>query len=688
MLFIWFSVTGVYFKSLYSSSQEVKDAAHEGLRMVLTHQSKLPKDLLQTGLRPILMNLADPKRLSVPGLEGLARLLELLTNYFKVEIGSKLLDHFRIVADAQVLQGAARMALGDNEAITKLVRLANIFHLLPAAANIFLENFINAVVQTEAQMHFSTNSPFSEPLAKYLDRYPAEGVNFFLSHMHFARHLRTLRNIIQGKLAPNLHRELASRTSFIVECLKVKGDPNQPQQHNLTLPALQLLEDLAEYTPNWLADSSFAIDAMVNLWQAEFPPQDSSYAVVPEAIQKHSIMLTVFLKALDVSPRIDLLFEIISFYSRNLGMDIVKVTQFLYKHVALRSDPVFRRNVIMRFLTWFDGPQVLWSDKANFIRYIITPTLLVQAQRDEPKEHLIDSDIINRIHRLIWSPIVDANGFADTDDMFKIEILHLTTILVQHYSELLVPAKKDIMRCAWHFVTNSEDIIVKQTSYLLAARFCATYSSPPKFVLRAWTGLLRSSHSDGRPAVRQEALATLAPALSKPEFGEGGNLPWARATKKLLVEEGLAQTITIYQLILKQSALFFPVRSMFVPHMTVTLNKLGMTQTSTPETRSLSLELLQLIYDWEKQAQEMNKANPQANVWLTPLVFRESMVSYLVRLATIPQEPNARSVLGPRALTLLQSLAGPEGWDDVTVGLRFFSRALETVGIFRLLLVI
>src|ERR1700679_2171894 len=98
-------VTGVYFKSLYSPSPDVKDVAYDGLRMVLTHQSRLPKELLQTGLRPILMNLADPKRLSVPDLEGLARLLELLvTNYFKVEIGHKLLNHFHIVADPQLVQ--------------------------------------------------------------------------------------------------------------------------------------------------------------------------------------------------------------------------------------------------------------------------------------------------------------------------------------------------------------------------------------------------------------------------------------------------------------------------------------------------------------------------------------------------------------------------------------------------------
>src|SRR5690606_5896132 len=86
-------IISVFFKSLYSRSNEVIEAANQGLKGVLSQQSKLPKELLQNGLRPILMNLSDPKRLNVAGLEGLARLLQLLTNYFKVEIGSRLLDH-------------------------------------------------------------------------------------------------------------------------------------------------------------------------------------------------------------------------------------------------------------------------------------------------------------------------------------------------------------------------------------------------------------------------------------------------------------------------------------------------------------------------------------------------------------------------------------------------------------------
>jgi transformation/transcription domain-associated protein len=66
-------------------------------------------------------------------------------------------------------------------------------------------------------------------------------------------------------------------------------------------------------------------------------------------------------------------------------------------------------------------------------------------------------------------------------------------------------------------------------------------------------------------------------------------------------------------------------------------------------------------------------------VWSTPLGFRENMVSYLVRLATMSHDPTTSATLVPRALALLQLLVGPKGWTAVTVGIRFFSRALEQV---------
>jgi transformation/transcription domain-associated protein len=64
-------VIAVYFKSLYWTAKEVKDAASEGLQTMLSHQARMPKDLLHSGLMPILTNLTDSKRLTLPNLDGL-----------------------------------------------------------------------------------------------------------------------------------------------------------------------------------------------------------------------------------------------------------------------------------------------------------------------------------------------------------------------------------------------------------------------------------------------------------------------------------------------------------------------------------------------------------------------------------------------------------------------------------------
>ncbi|KAF8621580.1 hypothetical protein AX15_007606 [Amanita polypyramis BW_CC] len=663
-------VTSVYFKSLYFPSQEVKEVAHEGLRKVLTHQSRLPKELLQTGLRPILTNLADAKRLSVLGLEGLARLLELLTNYFKVEIGHKLLDHFRIVADPQVLQGSSRLPPPDNDNIAKLVKLANIFHLLPAAANIFLEGFVNAVVQTEAQMQFSTQSPFSEPLAKYLDRYPIEGVEFFINKLGFPRYLRTFRSILQAKLAPHLECEFAARTSLLVKRSLLGPEPQ-------IIPALQVLGDLANLVPTWFEENDFVIDGLLQIWNREGVQPEQSANIDIEVVERHILILDIFVQCLKRSPRVDLLFDILAAYTRNLGMDLLHITKFIYEHAALSQDLIFKRNVLMRFLTWYNDPSISLTNKMFSFRYLVTPILLAHATSPTPNVHLVDSDFIDCLHAMIWHPNTET-AFSDMDDMYKIEHLHVTTVLVQHYSELLEDARKDIIKCAWYFITTSDDTLVKQTAHLLAARFFAAFQTPQKFILRAWTGLLRLPHSEGRSQLRQEALATLAPSLPRSEPGEPGFPQWAKTTRRLLAEEGLAQIIGIYHLIVKQPQLFYQVRSLFIPHMTNTLTKIGMSNSSSTETRLLTIDMLQMIFNWEERAKESKAASKNGDaesIWLTPLPFRENMVSYLVRLATLHHEQAPKIV--PKALSLLQMMIGPKGWTDVTVGLRFFSRALE-----------
>jgi transformation/transcription domain-associated protein len=500
-------------------------------------------------------------------------------------------------------------------------------------------------------------------------------MDFFIRHLQFPRHVRTLRSILQARLAPNLEREIASRTQALVQhCLK-SGD------RSLLLHGLLLFDDLADLQPTWLADNEYIIDVLLGIWRSEPLQPEQDEVMVPDAIHRQSSIMSIFMKALERTPRVDLLFDIVAIYTRDIAMDLTRLTQFLYRRVALNEDLFYRRNVLSRFVVWFEDTSYPWAQKTFFLRFVLTPTILIQAN-SPTKEGLLDMDFISSLHRVIWQPMTDTTSFPDADDMFMIELLHLTTVLVHRFPELVEDVKKDIIRCAWHYIT-SEDAVVKQTAYLLAARFFEAFDTPQKFILRAWTGLLRPPHTDGKLLIKQ-ALDILAPALPRSGGNDAGYPQWARTTRRLLAEEGngFQQIIMIYQLLVRQPHLFYPVRALFIPHMVNSLSKLGLSGTASGESRILSIDISQVIFDWEQKSQD---SGPHAELsrasatWVTPLPFRESIVSFLVRLATSPLEPTSRTILLPRALSLLQKMVAPSGWSDVTVKLNFFSRALEQV---------
>lgn len=610
------------------------------------------------------MNLADPKRLSIGGLEGLARLLMLLTNYFKVEIGSKLLDHFRYIADPAMLRASARIPLSDNESITKLVRLVNIFHLLPSSANMFLKDLVDVVVSTEAQLHSASKSPFSESLGKFVDRYPTESVELFLNMVLSPTHIRTLRNLLRSKQAPKLHRELAARTYDISRVCFLSNDREK------ILTGLMLCVDLVELTPGWTVGNNL-IDVLLRLWKSETNAMDSVNVDISTA-QRLRMMLLIFRKAIEESPRIDILFEIITIYSRRIPIELSDLTRFLYSHVANSDSLLFRRNVLVRFLTWFDDESISWATKAYFLRHILSPIVLVHASH-QGEDGLFDKQILSRFHDRIWRKMGD-NGFDQADDLFKVEVLHLTTIMVQHYHQMLFDHKKDIIKSSWKYIA-SEDAIVKQTAYLLSARFFERYDTPPKFIFKAWTGLLKPPHQDGRALVRQ-TLDILSSVLQK--MNPDHSQQWARTTRRLLAEEGngLSQIHIIYQLIIRQPDLFYPFRPLFIPHMVNSLPKLGLQGSATADSRVLSLDILGVIYAWEQKS-----SNPEENAtgWVTPLGFRESIISYLVRVATGLQDAHTRTNAVVRALSLLKDFLGAPGWGDVSFKLDYFRKAMDQV---------
>lgn len=140
-------IIGVFFKSLPSRHERIVAVAKRGLSNVIKRES-LQKELLTANLRPILQQLGDFRKLSVVYLQGLARVLELLSHSFNVTLGEKLLDHLKKWTEPAKIAAAKIWPPGTEPRVAAAI--LELFHLLPPQASRFLKQLVAIVVQLES----------------------------------------------------------------------------------------------------------------------------------------------------------------------------------------------------------------------------------------------------------------------------------------------------------------------------------------------------------------------------------------------------------------------------------------------------------------------------------------------------------------------------------------------------------
>ena len=277
------AVIRVFFRSLLSRNPEINSAAKSGLRGVLERE-KIPKDLLQLCLRPILLNLADHRKLSVALLEGLVRLLELLWNCFNVTLGEKLLDHLRNFAnveglsrmreEAQQDKSGTLLKLKPEEEVKIPLCIIELFHLLPPAPEgKFLEALVAAVIKLEEVLPMimcgglatvpthhtgytgaiigpsapsaspaqpsrdvGSSSPYRLPLLKFLNKSPRKSLEYFLRNLHRRRWSSLLQSLLKYSEAEPLrdylmqHQDWLDMWTFHFDRQTAEQSLVQPQQ--------------------------------------------------------------------------------------------------------------------------------------------------------------------------------------------------------------------------------------------------------------------------------------------------------------------------------------------------------------------------------------------------------------------------------------------------------------------------
>ena len=704
----------VYFKHVYSANSEIVDIAHEGLRDVLQYQNKLPKEVLQTGLRPILVNLADAKRLSVSGLDGLARFLELLTNYFKVEIGVKLLDHFETLGDHQMLSKAAFSPLEDNPDIARMTRLVNIFRLLPATAVQYLNNLTTRVVEVEALLHQSAPGPFTDNFAKYLDRYHTEAAQNLFDNVTNPRFVWTFRNIIASGLAPQLVETLSNRAEEICKVCFGTFENN-----DTIITGLELIRELSLTSPTWLSERENVLEALVGVWRtiltkARNPKSDMTSVAYQ---QMPALLLDMLMDSLKQQPHIPLLFHVVEAFEIRSSFERSHVAFFLYQQVALQDSVDYRRDVIEQFFTLYEDDSVTWAFKTNALRLIINPTLRQYFADPTNDGSLVSAQLVQKIAGLMWRPLAITSTARQREDTLLIEVYALTTLLVEHCSAKVSDARKDVFKLAWMGI-NLLEPTVKLMAYVLTARFMATFDTPIKFVRLTWTGLLRLKDNESRALYRQ-AIGILASSLPVRDPPSGTGTPeWAQRVRSVLIEEGHAtgQLVTVCELLVNHPDLFYDYRELYVPQVASSLHKLAFVPAATPEMKRLTVDIVELIYKWEKRrmaakeeamdveetsTRRTRQSSPEPSPhkkqridragtaissasghgWATPSQVRESVTAHLLRLVATSSDPVARGGLTKRGLDLFKEILGPKGLPNVTVKLNFFQRTMTQVSL-------
>ena len=175
------------FRSLISHPPEAVACAHAALKEVPffnntqdsgpTSRRRLPKELVQTCIKPVLIDLRDYKKLTIPLLRGLSRLLSLLSDWFSKSLGDKLLDHLHRWTEPEKIMDLHVFRVGEEPLVAAAI--IDIFRMLPhhpPQTPHFVELVIEKTIRLESVLprfklsYVATQSPYRKPLALYLVR--------------------------------------------------------------------------------------------------------------------------------------------------------------------------------------------------------------------------------------------------------------------------------------------------------------------------------------------------------------------------------------------------------------------------------------------------------------------------------------------------------------------------------------
>ncbi|EEB09408.1 transcription-associated protein [Schizosaccharomyces japonicus yFS275] len=614
-------ITSIFFKSLYNPAEDIFVIANSGLKEILSQNQKLPKEILQSGLRPILVNLSDHQRLSVNGLEGLSRLLRLLTNYFKVEIGKKLLLHLQALSGLQVLQTASLKVLEKNDAVSVISALVRVFEFLPPLAVRFLSELTSSVLRIENGLR----------RLKLL----AVGSNYVSKLVEIAIQTPSLEN-----LAPLFAVQILA--CVLPRCSEVKAV--EALSAKLIISARSIHEFVTSFPDVLYLEVKNALKAVAEL--------------LLNLLSRLERKLEFALEVLKFDP--DVLTEIVPSYVAELKNVLV--------NTATLNDA---KTTFIVCCELMDDRALTLSLKTFLLDQIMFPLLL-----GEFGSQLIDKDTAIALHNHLWKISLKdtTEGTVFTDDI-RYHTLRLTTYLCREYPKVFGEYRKSIIMSAWNYF-KLEDPLVKHMAYAAASCFIAVYDTPAKIVTPVYVALLKDSQYEYKN-ITEFSLNCLAPVLPvRMNTMSDMTLPlWAKLPKLVISEDahGLHQLMNIFKFICTNSKLFYPYHKNYFLVMINALQKLASVPTSNDESITLALNMIRTLEQWTALYEEEKKPVTECPLSDNAKAY---VLMFLNKFIAVRQDPLENSLYAKEAMELLNKLLSHECWKSIKFNYDFFEKIL------------
>jgi transformation/transcription domain-associated protein len=613
-------IMSVFFMCLYSESKATIEAANEAVKSVLQHTTKLPKDLLQGGLRPVLATLQDPKKLSTHWLGNLARLLKLLTTYFKVEIGARLLDHIRVLADPPLLQRLSFTFFEQDQTMKIIEAVINVYHLLPPAAETFKERLIDTVLDLEEKLRRTHQSPFRVPLYKFINRYPKEVWALLVRKMDDLKYGRFLAQVVRHPDSGALREVATANVEGLIKACDDVVSQNKDTKFVAVVNTIHVLDSLSQWpgTESWMEKKE-------NLNWLKTVGKDLEKHLVSNTLpadlrlpadQAIEQLMAILIKSLERNPKdLDPLFSLIEAVTAEDIRATELLLSYIYKNIVNSDSIEFWKTTVRRCLDTYAGTTATQNMKWFLLHYIVNPVVAMDVMRhwNQPdhtrSQRLMDRSIIDSVSTKIWKvhPDMNTDDFAQPRiDHTRFEVLQLSAMLVKYYHTTLQEARKDIIKFGWNFI-RLDDVINKHAAYVVIGYFIAHYETPAKIVTQVYLALLKTNQNEGRALVTQ-ALELIAPVLPKRcgTAQNDRNATWALAPRRILADEGqnVQQMTSIFHFLVRHDDLFYESRDKYAMLIITSLRKVAAPPNPSNESKKLALNMMWLIWLWEKRRVE------------------------------------------------------------------------------------